>query len=701
MYLQSFTLFNFRKFGSEGNKIEFSIPCNHAGVLDEENKEERRGDEHLLATSSTLVIGRNNSGKSTIVTALAKLAGQAKTGFTPYDFNFGYLERLFEEARKGDFEQTPQIKLRLGISLDPDGEDILGNIAEFVTPEMLAANEEIVIEAVWKLSDEALYKSELEIQIDNEKEFGFREYLVWLAERDYKLEFRDKHGQHVENFSLKKLVRFELINANDISRESCLTETFNKILRSRYKKKTQIDVDTSIEELNDTLEKRICLNQAETINAVLSDDVLGSKWKAVLSADITFDKLVRDLLRYDYQEGTHVFPEGQFGMGYTRLMMIIAHIIEHLDSFENGDEKSCISLIAIEEPENHMHPQMQEYFIQYIARVVDHLAEDGDLEHYGQLIITTHSDHIIHSKIQSGNTFNYINYLRVKGLCSSAVVLKDKDIIPYVKDGEASAELFAFLKKHIQLETNNMFFADGIVVVEGQSEKLFLPPYIREKEEFRQSYISIIAINGSHAHVYFRLLRALGIPFVIITDIDFEKNEDDEGDSTKFDQIEDVTNRKTKNATLSAVLGLDKGSLVSWDKKECHQSNGITVFTQAECEGYYPSSFEEALILKNYDNKVLNETLKTVKPLIYKKIVQGGNERNLEQLEENKKQSHKWQVKLASSKGAFISTLMFNLFVELDRSDSLTPSELLPAPDYIALALEHLANEMRDDADAD
>ena len=564
---------------------------------------------------------------------------------------------------------------------------------------MLKDEQDIVIRAIWKLRDEALYRIELEQKIKEvgADHFEFHDYLDWLDERSYKLEYQDVNGRNVENFNLKNLIRFKLINANDVSRESSLTDTFNRILKSRYKKTSKSDIDTSINNLNTTLEEEICKKQMRTINGVLNDEVLGSDWEAVLSADITFEKIIGGLLRYDYKEGSHIFPEGQFGMGYTRLMMIIARIIEHLDSFEDGDERSRISLIAIEEPENHMHPQMQESFIRYIARVVDHLAEDGGLDHYGQLVITTHSDHIIHSKIQSGNTFNYINYVKEKGFYSEIVVLQDEKIMPSTEKGEDERELFTFLKKHMQLETNNIFFADGIVIVEGQSERLFLPPYISEKENLRQFYISIITIDGSHAHVYFNLLRMIGIPFVIITDIDFEK--DDGEESSEFGQITSLEDKRTKNSTLKKALMGDE-FLKNWDKNACIQYEGITIFTQTECEGYYPSSFEEALILKNYDNELLNNVLESVKPRIFNNIVRDGDKANPKNYEKNKDLSHEWQIRLNSSKGAFITALMFDLFGRLESDSSYTPSNLLEAPDYISQALVYLENRLRCGRDA-
>ena len=85
-----------------------------------------------------------------------------------------------------------------------------------------------------------------------------------------------------------------------------------------------------------------------------------------LSADITFDKLMKDLIKYEYIEDDTNIPEDQFGLGYTNLVMIIATIIDYMERYPDSSFNSKINLISIEEPETFMHPQMQELFIKNI-----------------------------------------------------------------------------------------------------------------------------------------------------------------------------------------------------------------------------------------------------------------------------------------------------------------------------------------------
>ena len=60
-----------------------------------------------------------------------------------------------------------------------------------------------------------------------------------------------------------------------------------------------------------------------------------------------------------------------------------------------------------------MHSQMQELFIKHINDAIEYLLMDKQKEINSQLIITTHSSHILNSKIHSGDSFNNISYITI------------------------------------------------------------------------------------------------------------------------------------------------------------------------------------------------------------------------------------------------------------------------------------------------
>jgi putative ATP-dependent endonuclease of the OLD family len=89
MYLKRFKITNFRKFGVTDNEVEFV--ASKAGVEEIANK---------IASSTTLIVGKNNAGKTTITKALQKLVyNDIKAG----DFNYQYLKTLFGAYKVNNF----------------------------------------------------------------------------------------------------------------------------------------------------------------------------------------------------------------------------------------------------------------------------------------------------------------------------------------------------------------------------------------------------------------------------------------------------------------------------------------------------------------------------------------------------------------------------------------------------------------------
>ena len=79
--------------------------------------------------------------------------------------------------------------------------------------------------------------------------------------------------------------------------------------------------------------------------------------------------------------------------------------------------------------------------------------------------------------------------------------------------------------------------------------------------------------------------------------------------------------------------------------------------------GFYATSFEEAFILTNYNNKILNDTLHEIKPEIYTECTNNG------QININK--SFELQRKLTNDKSRFANTLLFNMLSSADPTPKL------------------------------
>ena len=679
MYLKSLRISNFRKFGTNNNVIEF---------VDAQGYEKYKCSEKFnIATTTTLIVGKNNVGKTTVIEVLDKLINRERA-FKATDFNFIYLRELLStyslEVGELDKVKLPCMEFIVEIGLDKGNDDLITNIIPFMLLEDVEKGKLDI-----KIRYEVREAEELRKEIENlfaqqyPRDLLFNKFLELLDKTPYVVNYYNKNDQQVD-FTLKDLIELRPIKANIIEGDRCLSKAFNKIVKYRYNvslNQGEKTLEAEIIKINGKLSSSIKNKHTKPINETLKKIVSDDKMKVQLRADLSFQKFLDDLVRYEYVEKDISIPEDQFGLGYTNLMMIIAELMEYMERYPDDSFNSKINLISIEEPETFMHPQMQELFIKNINDAIIALLEIKHKNVNSQLIITTHSPHILNSKVHSGNTFNNINYMTVLSNYTNVINLNDEKIVP---DSNNIEDDLKFLKKHIKYKVSELFFSDAVILVEGLTEYTLLPYYLEADEKLNKYYVSIFNINGAHALVYRKLLQELGIPVLIITDLDikrekWEKGEDNKNKRNGFQQISHLDNRITTNETLK-YFNHNKDSIQ--DLREYIEEDNIIVVYQGKISYYYATSFEEAYILTNYNNDILNATLKKLRRNIYKDIVGNKEYRN------NRKNSYKWQCKLEKSKSDFANELLYRILT--------TEKEIPKLPKYIQNGFNILAKKLEE-----
>lgn len=577
MYLKSLRISNFRKFGTNNNVIEF---------VDAQGYEKYKCSEKFnIATTTTLIVGKNNVGKTTVIEVLDKLINRERA-FKATDFNFIYLRELLStyslEVGELDKVKLPCMEFIVEIGLDKGNDDLITNIIPFMLLEDVEKGKLDI-----KIRYEVREAEELRKEIENlfaqqyPRDLLFNKFLELLDKTPYVVNYYNKNDQQVD-FTLKDLIELRPIKANIIEGDRCLSKAFNKIVKYRYNvslNQGEKTLEAEIIKINGKLSSSIKNKHTKPINETLKKIVSDDKMKVQLRADLSFQKFLDDLVRYEYVEKDISIPEDQFGLGYTNLMMIIAELMEYMERYPDDSFNSKINLISIEEPETFMHPQMQELFIKNINDAIIALLEIKHKNVNSQLIITTHSPHILNSKVHSGNTFNNINYMTVLSNYTNVINLNDEKIVPDSKNIEDDLK---FLKKHIKYKVSELFFSDAVILVEGLTEYTLLPYYLEADEKLNKYYVSIFNINGAHALVYRKLLQELGIPVLIITDLDikrekWEKGEDNKNKRNGFQQISHLDNRITTNETLK-YFNHNKDSIQ--DLREYIEEDNIIVVYQ-------------------------------------------------------------------------------------------------------------------------
>lgn len=682
MYLKSLQITNFRKFGTTENIIEFV-----------DSKDNLQQDINI-ALPTTLIVGKNNSGKTTITKALEKLL--PSSSFNANDFNFAYLNMLVTEYKEDNFENMPTLIFKLVIGFDKNiTTDLVTNIFPFMTIENTDDSDEqyFEINIRYEVEEKETFKSNLKAILakynnEDKKHLLFQKFLDVINETSFELKYLNSNNDPVEKskFKLANLIKIEHIKANKNISDTSLSETFNKIIRYKYDM-NGVDLDENIEKINKNITDEIKDFNNSSINNVLHKIEDSKRFEVRLSSDLTIDKLMRTLIKYEYAEqGIHI-PEGQFGLGYANLMSIIGHLIDYIEKYPDDENTSKLNLIFIEEPEAFMHPQMQELFIKNINEAIKELLNGSSKKINTQIVITTHSAHILNSKIHTSNSFNNISYIATPNNEANVVNLHDEMIITSEEDEIKKANDLKFMKKHIKFKVSDMFFADAIIFVEGVTEETLLSFYIDNHETLGLSkyYIAIFNINGAHGLVYHDLIKLLKIPTIVITDLDIERTDDEkkaehpkkeDNKDPEYLQITSLSSRTTTNATIQKYKGSNDISNIG----DHYEDENLYITYQSEVvESYYATSLEEAIILQNYDNDILNNAIKKVKPKIYEEIVD--DPENRKNLADN---SYKLQKKLSKSKSDFANTLLYELSIEDDKDKH--PK----LPNYINNALDWL-----------
>lgn len=163
-----------------------------------------------------------------------------------------------------------------------------------------------------------------------------------------------------------------------------------------------------------------------------------------------------------------------------------------------------LRLGLIEELEAHLHPQLQ-------MRVVEKLQElSKENDQNVQFIISTHSPNLA-SKVKLENL----------------IIVSNKNAFPMNKEYTHLDEFgYRFLHKFLDVTKSNMFFAKGVIMVEGWSEELIIPALANKIEcDLTKHGVSIVNVGHKSFLNYANIFRRkdekeLNIPVSIITDLD-------------------------------------------------------------------------------------------------------------------------------------------------------------------------------------
>ena len=247
-------------------------------------------------------------------------------------------------------------------------------------------------------------------------------------------------------------------------------------------------------------------------------------------------------------ENAATLPDNYNGLGYKNLIYILIELLDlHTQWVSLGEERPPLHLLIIEEPEVHLHAQLQQVFIREIFNSLELAVEDRSHFH-NQFIVTTHSSHILFER-----GFKPIRYFRrTKTPKNQSTTILNLSTY-YENTDEETRD---FLERYLKLTHCDLFFADAAILVEGNVERLLMPLMIKKAApKLNSVYLIVLEVGGAFEHRFRKLIEFLGITTLLITDLDSVKTPAPlEGDSKKRLKpkacLTNELDAKTSNQTL-------------------------------------------------------------------------------------------------------------------------------------------------------
>jgi predicted ATP-dependent endonuclease of OLD family len=348
-------------------------------------------------------------------------------------------------------------------------------------------------------------------------------------------------------------------------------------------------------------------------------------------------------------------PEKYNGLGYQNLISMVFNLIRFRDELmrvgkaaKNQDAENTaiepLHVVLIEEPEAHLHAQVQQVFIKKAYEVLR--AHDA-LKHGSfstQMIASTHSSHIAHEL-----DFTCLRYFRREPAAKKGEI-PTATVVNLSKTFGDHDDTSRFATRYLRTTHCDLFFADAAILVEGSAERMLVPHFIQTKfSKLDQSYISLLEIGGAHAHRLRPLLETLGLQSLIITDLDSI-----EGSGTSKALPERGKGYRTGNTTLKDwvpkqeslddLLDLPDGAKETADHlaRVAYQCPITVNYKEDEGEREaIPYTFEDSLALTNlelfrgYDDPI--GLLKKLKTALGKDTLEGASKEMFTRLEKGSK----------------------------------------------------------------
>jgi len=615
-----------------------------------------------LENNLSLIIGKNNTGKTSLLSVLEKFLTDKST-FSINDFHINQIKKLekLEKRNVINIGKDFDFKIQLFFEIFYHKEDSLKNISSLILN--LEDENKVILGFEYYLNPDSysnlmqeygLYKSENNkknitdfLRKTDNKRFFKMEIKSFIFDGDEIISSQVIKDKNI----IPKIINFQSIKAKrDVNNSDSNRpdKTLSKLSSDYYEsiensQQEQVTINKLNKELGNTDEKLNKIYPSVFKDVIKKVELFGGKMPGESSIKILSSLQSKNILKENtsvfYDQSNFQLPEDYHGLGYMNLFAMIFEIELKCKKFRRENEKldnqipADINLLFIEEPEAHMHPQMQHIFIKNISKILENekkgLDSDGNRVSERSIfnlqgIVTTHSSHIT-----AESDFDTVKYF-YKVAKENKVICKNlKDL---KNEYSTQTQQYEFLKHYLTLNRAELFFADKAVLIEGDTERLLLPVMMVKLDNENKFDLPLLSQNisiievGAYSHIFEKFIDFIGVKYLIITDFDtckkVETGEFNKKDEPKFEnklcRVDDPEASGSLNNAIRHFLKSYSFDVLKKSKVNFYlKKNSLCIAFQHYENNYHAKSFEDAFINLNRkfvsDNKTVFRGLKNIK----------------------------------------------------------------------------------------
>ena len=605
-----------------------------------------------LKNDLSLIVGKNNCGKTSVLSVLEKIFNKnSGNTLTWEDISLSHRKEIYEKVKLvsdiSEKDWEPILGTSLQIWIQYSEIDSYQNIQTFMM-DLNPDNNFIILEFTYIIPIQKLRELNLQVSdfIDDFSRFEsfmkknmsklFEIQIYSLGYNPSTQKLTEEKSDLLEMKDVHKIIKVRGISASREVSNKENNHSLSKTSNQFYKLNNGEDIDSNA----NNLLKSAILKADETLTKAYSGDDSSegiftpvfervkrfggndSEAELAIHSSLSEKDIISNNTTLYYKHDDSLLPETYNGLGYLNLYGIIFEIETVMADIKK--DPADINLVYIEEPESHTHPQLQYIFIKNIKDLLkvhdDELKARGDTSGV-QTLITTHSSHIV-----SDCSFDDLIYFKRDNGTAVSKAFNS------LKEEYGDEQLgYKFVKQYLTLNSSELFFADKVICVEGDTERILIPTMMQKVDianpinkasntmPLLSQNISIIE-TGAHSQVFRKLFDFLGIKVLIITDIDpANKNENNRMNSCSAVDATSTTNTSIKS--FFDISGDEIFSIVTQksfaEKISSDYRIRIAYQIPEDDNGYQPASFEDAFIglnkefiIKHKDGLIEFEALK-------------------------------------------------------------------------------------------